>query len=140
MQYRVQENTDNIDWQMVCKVLREAGLAMHSVELTRKAFENSCPVVFVFDNEVLIGVGRAISDGAYQAAIYDIAVLPSYQGKKIGKMIMDEIHKGLQNINRILYASPGKEVFYKKLGYSKMLTGMAKFQNEDVMHEKGFID
>ena len=140
MQYRIQENSDNMDWQMVCKVLREAGLATHSVELTRKAFENSYRVVFVFDKEVLIGVGRAISDGAYQAAIYDIAVLPSYQGKKVGKMIMDEIHKGLENINSILYASPGKENFYKKLGYSKMLTGMAKFQNEDVMHEKGFID
>jgi len=140
MQYRVQNHSDNMDWQMVCTVLREAGLTTRSVELTRKAFENSYRVVFVFDNEMLIGVGRAISDGAYQAAIYDIAVLPSYQGKKVGKMIMDEIHKGLQNINSILYASPGKENFYKKLGYSKMLTGMAKFQNEDVMHKKGFID
>ncbi|MDF2565470.1 MAG: GCN5-related N-acetyltransferase [Massilibacillus sp.] len=140
MQYRVQENTDNVDWQIVCKLLEEAGLATHSVELTRKAFESSYCVVFVFDNENLIGVGRAISDGAYQAAIYDIAVLPSYQGKKVGRMIMDEIHKGLQNINSILYASPGKEFFYKKLGYSNMLTGMAKFQNQDIMHEKGFID
>ncbi|MBP2633842.1 MAG: GCN5-related N-acetyltransferase [Firmicutes bacterium] len=140
MQYRVQDNSDNINWQIVCKVLQEAGLAVHSVELTKKAFENSYCIIFVFDKEVLIGVGRAISDGAYQAAIYDIAVLPSYQGKKVGKMIMDEIHKGLQNINSILYASPGKENFYKKLGYSKMCTGMAKFQNEGVMHEKGFID
>ena len=140
MQYRVQDNSDNINWQIVCKVLQEAGLAVHSVELTKKAFENSYCIIFVFDKEVLIGVGRAISDGAYQAAIYDIAVLPSYQGKKVGKMIMDEIHKGLQNINSILYASPGKENFYKKLGYSKMLTGMAKFQNESVMHKKGFID
>jgi len=140
MQYRMTGNRDHVDWQAVCRVLREAGLATHSVELTRKAFENSYRVVFVFDHELLIGVGRAISDGAYQAAIYDIAVLPSYQGKKIGRLIVDEIHKGLPKMNIILYASPGKESFYNKIGYSKMLTGMAKFSNESIMREKGFIN
>jgi ribosomal protein S18 acetylase RimI-like enzyme len=140
MQFRIQGNVDNVDWQKVCNVLREAGLATHSVELTRKAFENSYRVVFIFDNELLIGVGRAISDGAYQAAIYDIAVLPSYQGRKIGKMIVDEIHKGLQNINIILYANPGKESFYHKIGYNKMLTGMARFNNKCIMRKRGIID
>lgn len=140
MQYRIQRNSDDLDWQAVCQVLREAGLAAHPVELTKRAFENSYCVVFIFDHESLVGVGRAVSDGAYQAAIYDIAVLPAYQGKKIGKMIIDEIHHSLQGINTILYASPGKEEFYKKLGYNRMLTGMAKFKNKDIMHEKGFID
>lgn len=140
MQYRIQRNCDHIDWQAVCSVLQEAGLATHPMELTRKAFENSYRVVFVFDNNLLIGVGRAISDGAYQAAIYDIAVLPTYQGKKVGRLIVDEIHRDLQEINIILYARPGKESFYSKIGYCKMLTGMAKFNNESVMREKGFIE
>jgi len=140
MQYRIQRNVEHIDWQIVCKVLQEAGLAVHPVELTRKAFENSYCKVFVFDNDLLIGVGRAISDGAYQAAIYDIAVLPTYQGKKVGKLIVDEIHKDLQKINIILYASPGKEPFYRKLGYFRMLTGMANFNNASIMREKGFIE
>jgi len=139
MQYRVQRNNDNIYWEEVCSVLREAGVATHSLELTRKAFENSYCVVFVFKNELLIGVGRAISDGAYQAAIYDIAVLPFYQGKKVGRLIVDEIHKYLQNFNVILYANPGKEPFYNKIGYNKMLTGMARFNNESIMRERGFI-
>jgi len=140
MQYRIQRNVEHIDWQAVCRVLQEAGLAIHPVELTRKAFENSYCMVFVFDNDVLIGVGRAISDGAYQAAIYDIAVLPTYQGKKVGRMIIDEIHKDLQKINIILYASPGKELFYSKSGYYRMLTGMAKFNNNSIMREKRFIE
>lgn len=140
MQYRIQKKCDNIDWKAVCKILQEAGLATHSMELTRKAFENSFVVIFVFDDNLLIGVGRAISDGAYQAAIYDIAVLPTYQGKKVGRLIVDEINRELPEINIILYASPGKESFYSKIGYCKMLTGMAKFDNESVMREKGFID
>ena len=140
MQYRVQNNCENVNWDTVCCLLKEAGLATRTVGLIQKAFTNSYGVVFVFDNALLVGVGRAISDGAYQAAIYDIAVLPSYQGKKLGKLIVDELHRNLQGFNVILYASPGKEEFYCKLGYSKMITGMAKFNNESVMREKRFIE
>jgi Acetyltransferases len=140
MQYRIQRDCDNIDWQAVCRVLQEAGLATNPIELTKKAFENSYCVVFVFEHNLLIGVGRAISDGAYQAALYDIAVLPAYQGQKVGRLIVDEIHKDLQRINIILYARPGKEAFYSKIGYRKMLTGMAKFNNEGIMRGKGFIE
>jgi len=140
MQYHIQENCDHVDWQAVYRVLQEAGLASHSLELTQKAFVNSQRVVFVFDQDVLIGTGRAISDGAYEAAIYDIAVLPAYQGKKIGKLIMDSLQKGFEEINIILFARPGVEAFYKKMGYSKMLTGMARFHRESVMREKGFTE
>ena len=141
MPYRVQKCCENTDWQAVFGVLQEAGLASsHTVELVRKAFENSYCAVFVYEDNLLIGIGRAISDGAYEAAIYDIAVLPNYQGKKVGKLILDEIHKELQNVNIILFARPGKEAFYSKLGYCKMLTGMAKFKNEVAMRDKGFIE
>ena len=140
MPYQVQRDCDHIDWQAVCKVKQEAGLATHTAEVTQKAFEGSYATVFVFDNGLLIGAGRAISDGAYQAAIYDIAVLPACQGKQIGRLIVEELHKDLQQMNIILYASPGKEAFYKKLGYSKMLTGMARFSKEGTMRERGFIE
>ena len=140
MQYRVQKNCENIDWAAVSNLLQEAGLANHPADLVGKAFQNSYCVVFVFDNDLLIGVGRVISDGAYEAAMYDIAVYPSYQGKKIGKMIVNELHKELSGISIILFARPGKELFYKNLGYSKLLTGMAKFNNESRMREKGFIE
>ena len=140
MQYRVQNNCENVNWDTVCCLLKEAGLATQTVTLIQKAFTNSFCVAFVFDHALLVGVGRAISDGAYQAAIYDIAVLPAYQGKKLGKLIVDELHRNLRGFNVILYASPGKEEFYCKLGYSKMITGMAKFNNESVMREKRFIE
>ncbi len=140
MQYRIQENCKNIDWLAVYRVLQEAGMASHTLEETQKAFENSYRVVFVFDKDLLMGVGRAISDGSYEAGIFDVAVLPDYRGKKIGKLIMAELHKGLPNINVILYAKPEAQSFYKKIGYSKMLTGMAKFAREDRMREKGYTD
>jgi len=109
-------------------------------EVHKKAFENSHTVVFVFDDDKLIGFGRAISDGVYQAAIYDIAVLPEYQGKKVGSTIIDSILKCVPKCNVILYASPGKEKFYDKMNFRKMRTGMALFVNNEKMQMKGFIE
>ena len=38
----------------------------------------------------------------------------------------------------LLYASTGKEQFYKKEGFKKMKTGMALFVNAENMKDKGF--
>jgi ribosomal protein S18 acetylase RimI-like enzyme len=88
----------------------------------------------------LIGFGRAISDGAYQAALYDCAVVEEFQGKGIGNIIMNNILSQLSHCNVILYASPGKEGFYQKHGFKKMKTGMAHFINSESMSERGFTE
>lgn len=140
MNYDFKLDTDYIDWNEVCEVIEKAGLSTRTQEVAKMAFENSFRKVFVFDSTKLIGTGRAISDGIAQAAIYDIAVLPQYQKCGIGKMIMEKLHEGLQGMNILLYANPSAQNFYKKLGYSKMLTGMAKFKNASLMRERGFIE
>ncbi|WP_200778141.1 GNAT family N-acetyltransferase [Tissierella praeacuta] len=80
-----------------------------------------------------------MSDGVYQAAIYDIAVSSEYQRKSIGRIIIEKILEGLPNCNYILYVSPGKETFYGKFNFRKMKTGMALFNNPDKMKDKGFV-
>ena len=42
--------------------------------------------------------------------------------------------------NVILYASPGKEGLYSRLGFRKMKTGMARFVNLERMESMGFIE
>lgn len=140
MDFRIQYDCLNIDWNCVSETLKRVGMAYFEGEIHKKAFENSHTVVFVFDGDTLVGFGRAISDGVYQAAVYDIAILPEYQGKGIGRIIMDSIVKNLPQCNFILYASPGKEVFYEKMNFKKMKTGMALFLNQNKMHEKGFTE
>ena len=140
MPFQVRYTTQNIDWQQVSAVLAQVGMAHYSADTHQKAFENSHTVVFVWDGDCLVGFGRAISDGAYQAAIYDVAVVPSYQGQGIGKLIVEKILERLPSCNVLLYASPGKEDFYRKLGFSKMNTGMALFQNAEGMRRKGFTE
>ena len=64
------------------EILKEVEMASFKGDMHKKSFENSHTVIFVFDNEKLIGFGRAISDGVYQAAIYDVAVLPKSLSEK----------------------------------------------------------
>jgi ribosomal protein S18 acetylase RimI-like enzyme len=96
--------------------------------------------VFVYHADRLVGFGRAISDGVYQAAIYDCAVLPEFQRMGIGTTIMKNILLRISHCNAILYASPGKEGFYQTHGFRKMKTGMAHFKKGVAMRERGFTE
>lgn len=140
MNLKIQYNCLNIDWNYVSEILKKVGMSYFEAEVHKKAFENSHTVVIAFDDDKLIGFGRAISDGTIQAAIYDVAVLPEYQGKNVGKVIINSILKCIPQCNFILYASPGKETFYEKLNFKKMKTGMALFRNEEIMQIKGFTE
>lgn len=138
--YIFKDNCERVDWNEVHELLKRAGLAHPPAELIEKAFKNSYSVVFIYDDKKLIGTGRALSDGAYQAAVYDIAVEPSYQGKGLGKSIMNKLYDHIKECNIILYARPGAEKFYEKLDFRRMLTGMALFKNKQSMIERGFTE
>lgn len=105
------------------------------------AFSNSMFKCFVFDRGELVGAGRALADGIDCSYICDVAVLPSYQGSGLGKEIVAkliELSKGHKKI--ILYSYPGKESFYKKLGFKRMSTAMAIFENQDKALAWGLVN
>ena len=129
-----------VDWKIVSETLKRVGMAHYEPEAHKKAFEASHTTVFVYHASQLIGFGRAISDGVYQGAVYDVAVVPEFQRKGIGTIIMKKILERLPECNIILYATPGKEAFYETLNLRKMKTGMARFRNSKKMKEKGFTE
>ena len=115
-------------------------MAFYEPHVHKKAFENSHTRIFAYQDGRLIGFGRAISDGVYQAAIYDVAVIPEFQGRGIGTTIVKNILSKLPSCNFILYTMPGKEDFYRKLGFRRMKTGMASFMKADNMTLRGFTE
>lgn len=139
MSIKVKDNCSNVNWNDVVEILKIVGMSYCDSEIHRISFENSHTVIFVFDDDKLIGFGRAISDGVRQAAIYDVAVSPEYQGKGLGSLILNSIKEKLPQCNFILYAAPGKEPFYQKLGFGKLETGMGLFADMQRMKDKGFI-
>ncbi|OIO01977.1 MAG: GNAT family N-acetyltransferase [Desulfovibrionaceae bacterium CG1_02_65_16] len=136
----LQEDCAGVDWREVAATLERVGMAHYAPEVHRRAFEASHTTVFVYEAGRLAGFGRALSDGAYQAAIYDVAVQPEFQGRGVGRRIIDAIMARLPGCNVILYASPGKEGFYGKLGFRRMKTGMALFVKAGAMAAKGFTE
>jgi ribosomal protein S18 acetylase RimI-like enzyme len=138
MELDIRVDCFGVDWQLVADTLRRVGMAHAEPTAHQKSFENSQATVFIYREDQLIGFGRAISDGVFQAAIYDVAVIPEYQRQGIGTIIIRTILDLLSQCNFILYAAPGKEGFYQTLGLRKLKTGMALFKKAEVMKAKGF--
>jgi GNAT superfamily N-acetyltransferase len=140
MNLHVTFECSGVNWSIVSQTLQRVGMAYYEPDVHRKAFETSHTSVFVYNCEQLVGFGRAISDDAYQAAVYDMAVDPEYQGQGIGTTILKHILQRLPHCNVILYAAVGKEGFYKTMGFRRMKTGMALFKKADEMQKRGFTD
>ena len=140
MEFDIKLDCAGVDWKTVSETLKKVGMGYHDPDIHRSAFEASHTTVFIYDADRLIGFGRAISDGEYQAGIYDVAVSPEWQRKGVGKLILQAILDRLSHCNVILYSSPGKEGFYRKFGFRGLKTGMAMFTNSAAMADKGYTD
>ena len=133
MSLTIKTDCSEVDWVQIKQFLENVGMASQKPEVHQRAFQASYAKIFIYENEQLLGFGRVISDGEYQAALYDIAVHPESQGKGVGRKIIQELLSKVPTCNVILYATPGMEGFYKKLGFGLMKTGMAIFTNPATM-------
>jgi GNAT superfamily N-acetyltransferase len=95
-------------------------------EQTSKALENTLCTFSVYDNKMLIGMGRLLGDYAMSFYIKDVAILPDYQGKGIGKALtkymIAYVKKQLPpgwRVSLELISSKGKEGFYRKFGFEE---------------------
>ncbi|HCF61931.1 MAG TPA: GNAT family N-acetyltransferase [Myxococcales bacterium] len=136
----VHSSVTDADWRQMRDLLALVGMGHYAPELHQRAFENSFAVVFLREATRLVAMGRAISDGAYQAGLYDIAVHPHFQGRGLGRFVLRSLLSQLEGMNVILYASPGVEPFYEKEGFRGMRTGMIRSLSPEKMYARGFID
>lgn len=131
----------SIDWIELSRLYQIAPLGDKKPDDLKLAFSNSMYKCFVLDDGVLVGAGRAVADGVDCSYLCDVAVHPDFQGHGLGKAIivkLKELSAGHRKI--ILYANPGKEGFYRKLGFMRMRTAMAIFQNQERAIAGGLID
>jgi ribosomal protein S18 acetylase RimI-like enzyme len=135
------ETLAGVDWNELAKLYEIAPLGIKPPEQLRTAFSNSMYACFVREEGRLIGVGRAIADGVDCAYLCDIAVHPRAQGTGLGKRIVDRLLERAQGHKKIiLYAAPGKEAFYRKFGFRRMLTAMAIFRDPQQAAARGLTD
>ena len=80
--------------------------------------------ITAYDNEVLIGCLRILTDGYYFGTITELLVLPEYQKQGVGSKLL-QLAK--DNTPTMLYfgAQPGIEKFYEKNGCKRSLQSYA---------------
>ena len=95
-------------------------------EVITEALNNSVIVKKVLENGKVVGMARAIGDGLYYL-IVDVVVHNEYQGKGLGKILINEIVKEVENRTKIgqkasinLVSMKDKEEFYEKCGFRKI--------------------
>ena len=134
---------DNINWQEVSDVLKRSGLSDHTAKEQETIFTNSYAVVFVYHKEKIVGVGRALSDGICQAAVYNIALDEEFKGYGIGRKLITMILDQVKGQNVILYTHPQTVALYEKMGFRRSKTAMCIFwgteDSRDFMEREGFM-
>jgi GNAT superfamily N-acetyltransferase len=76
--------------------------------------------ISAYDNGKMVGFGRVVTDFVLHAMIFDMIVLPGYQGKGIGTMIINTLVKkcldhGIRDIQ--LFCAKGQKGFYEMHGF-----------------------
>jgi GNAT superfamily N-acetyltransferase len=85
-----------------------------------KALLNSETLITAWEGKKLVGLGNAISDGFLTVYYPHLLVLPDYQGKGIGKLIMDKMQEKYGHFHMQMLTADGRSVdFYKKNGFER---------------------
>jgi len=130
----------DIDWHELEALYRAAPLGHKRAADLEVVFTNSRFRCFVRDAGRLVAAGRVLSDGLDCAYLCDVALLPSHQGSGLGRAVVERLLERVRGHRKIiLYSVPGKEGFYKKLGFLPLLTGMAIFDDPAAAIARGHL-
>ena len=96
-----------------------------SLEQTRLAMEHTLFRVSIYDGNEIVAMARMIGDMGLDYYIKDVVVKPEYQGKGIGRLLINELFKFIKEngvkdteIFVELCAVPDKIPFYEKFGFN----------------------
>ncbi|MED4835279.1 GNAT family N-acetyltransferase [Priestia megaterium] len=128
MKVSFSNSIENVEWSRMKEIYRSVGWKNHDEEKVKKVFQSSNVVAVAYDENKIVGFGRALSDGVFNAAIYDVVVDKHYQNQGIGQQIIENLLAQLNDISCVhLVSTAGNEEFYRKAGFRKMKTVMARY-------------
>ncbi|MCL1124739.1 GNAT family N-acetyltransferase [Shewanella surugensis] len=87
--YQVVEQIASVD--DFIRLRHVSGLSPRLYEAVEKGLPNSLFGVQIVINDLTVGMGRVVGDGALNFDIVDIAVEPEHQRKGLGRLIMQSI-------------------------------------------------
>tara|TARA_Y100001968_G_C18782192_1_gene447217 strand:- start:1 stop:456 length:456 start_codon:yes stop_codon:yes gene_type:complete len=93
-----------------------------SLEKIKLMLKNSTVIVTLWDGKKIIGFGRATSDGAYRAVLWDIIIDKEIQGNGLGRKVVDILLRSpkIKTAEKIYLMTTNQIDFYKTIGFKKI--------------------
>src|SRR5579862_8167992 len=110
-----------VDLEQLAALFASAGWSERAADRARlrQQVVGAMFVVSAWEGDALVGFARAISDGATNAYISTVAVLPEYRGRGIGRELIRRLTSGRDGIVFVLHARPEVTAFYLKCGFQQ---------------------
>ncbi len=92
-----------------------------SPKMLEQAYRNSLYVLGAYDGDKLVGVIRAVGDGASIVFVQDLLVLPDYQRRGIGACLLKtlmERYAEVYQFELLTDETPKTTAFYEALGFT----------------------
>ncbi|WP_108244329.1 GNAT family N-acetyltransferase [Muricauda brasiliensis] len=106
----------------VIELYDNAGLPRptHDKERMQQMFENSNLIVTAWDNDLLVGVARSITDWVWACYLSDLAVREEYKKMGIGRKLISLTKEKVGDQSMVLLLSvPTAMEYYPKVGFKK---------------------
>ena len=90
-----------------------------------RGFQNSLLVLAAYEDGELIGLIRAVGDGATVVFVQDLLVAPQKQRQGVGTALLKAVLDRYSNVLQLLLttdSTPKTIAFYKSLGFSDLST------------------
>lgn len=92
------------------------------------AMKNFSTVISAWDNDRLVGMICAMDDGVMTAYVHYLLVEPDYQGKAIGRRLVEMVKEKYKDYLRIVVVAYNQEMkFYENCGFEKSDTSSPMF-------------
>lgn len=89
-------------------------------ERIQKMYDNSNLIVTAWDNDLLVGVSRSITDWVWACYLSDLAVRDDYKKEGIGKQLINLTKEKVGDQSMVLLLSvPTAMEYYPKVGFKK---------------------
>jgi predicted N-acetyltransferase YhbS len=132
-EWRIERDLQQADWKRMKEIYESVGWTKHTEEIIERVFRASNVVALAFFDGRLVGFGRALSDGVFNAAIYDVVVHRDEQGRGIGKALVEDLLAQLESVSCVhLISTTGNEPFYMRAGFRKAKTALARYRSAEL--------
>jgi GNAT superfamily N-acetyltransferase len=111
-----------LDLEVVRELYRASTLAERRPVEDRERFaamlRNANLVITAWENDLLVGISRAVSDFSYATYLSDLAVRVSHQRQGVGRELIRRTQAAAPQATLILLAAPAAQEYYPYIGFT----------------------